>query len=180
MDRLSKGERIVALSSALLVIFSFFPLWATYSFEGFGRNQSEGAKAWDPDAFNLFPKIAILLALVALILVGLRAAGNDFKLPGGWGTVYMVLGGLAFLLLLVTVIQGPRGLEDIAGLEQLQLDGIEAPGFDFSFDVSRGILLYGSLVLAGGIAFGGYLIKQGGAVRASDDPIVTPPPASDA
>ena len=176
MHRLSKGERIVALSSALLVIFSFFPLWATYSFEGFGMTQSESAEVWDADAFYMLPKIAILLALVALILVGLRGAGNEVNLPGDKGTFYMALGGLAFLLLLFTVIQGPRGLEDIAGLDQLQLDGVETSGFDFNFEVSRGILLYGSLVLAGGIAFGGYLLKRGGAVTTSSDTIVTPPP----
>ena len=175
MDRLSKGERIVAISSALLVLFSFFPLWAKYSFEGFGTTQSEGAEAWDPDAFNMLPKLAILLAIVALVVVGLRAA-TDIKLQVDPGPVYMALGGLAFLLLLLTLIQGPRGLEDIAGLDQLQLEGTDLPGFDFDFDVSRGILLYGSLVLAAGIAFGGYLLKQGGAVTASSDPIVTPPP----
>lgn len=155
MERLSKGERIVAISSALLVVFSFFPLWATYSFEGLGQNQSEGAKAWDPDAFNFLPKAAILLALAALLLVGLRAAGKDLKLPGGPGTIYMVLGGLALVLLLVTLIQGPKGIEEIAGLE-----GLDVPGFEFSFDVSRGILLYGSVLLAAGIAFGGYLMKE--------------------
>ena len=169
VDRLSKGERIVAISSALLVVFSFFPLWATYSFEGLGTNESEGAKAWDPDAFNFLPKLAILLAFVALVLVGLKAAGKPIKADSA--TAYMALGGLAFLLLLLTLIQGPKGIEEIAGLE-----GVDIPGFEFNFDVSRGILLYGSLVLAAGIAFGGYLMKQGGAVANPNDTIVTPPP----
>lgn len=171
MQRLSKGERIVAITSALLVIFSVFPLWATYSFEGFGTDQREGAEVWKPDVFNALPKLAIVLALVVLLVVALRAAGQG----SGWpvGKIYMVLGGLAFLLLLVTLIQGPKGLEEIAGLSD-----IEVPGFEFNFDVSRGILLYGSVVLAAGIAFGGYILKEqaeGGTVTTGM--AVPPPPA---
>jgi hypothetical protein len=170
VDRLSKGERIVAISSALLVIFSIFPLWASYSFEAFGTSESEGASAWDADAFSFLPKLAILLALAALVLVGLRAMGKDINLPTDKGTVYMALGGLAFVLLLITVIQGPKGIEDIVGLSD-----IDVPGFEMDFDVSRGILLFGSLVLAGGIAFGGYLLKENPS-GAGEPGLATPPP----
>ena len=173
MDRLSKGERIVAISSALLVIFSLFPMWATYSFEGLGQNESEGANAWDPDAFNFMPKLAILLALAALLLVGIRASGKAISLPVDHGTIYMILGGLAFVLLLLTVIQGPKGIEEIAGIQD-----IDVPGFEFDFDVSRGILLFGSLVLAGGIAFGGYLLKEGGGIVAAPGGETPIPPAT--
>ena len=173
MGRLSKGERIVALSSALLAIFSVFPLWASYSFEGLGQNQSEGASVWSRDVFSFLPKLAIFLALVCLALVIFRAVGQSFNLDHG--TIYMGLGALTFLLLLITVFQGPTGLEELAGLEDMQLEGVP-PAFEFNFEVSRGILLYGSLVLAAGIAFGGYLLKQGGAVTANSDTIVTPPP----
>ena len=173
MDRLSKGERIVAISSALLAIFSLFPLWATYSFKGLGQDESEGASVWSEGVFNFLPKLAIFIALVCLSLVIFKAVGQSFNLDHG--TIYMILGGLALLLLLVTVMQGPEGLGELIGFEDVILNS-DTPGFEFDFDVSRGILLYGSPLLAAGIAFGGYLLKNGGAVTTNSDTIVTPPP----
>ena len=175
MDRLSKGERIVAISSALLAVFSLFPLWATYSFKGLGQDESEGASVWSEEVFNFLPKLAIFIALVCLALVIFKAVGQSFNLDHG--TIYMVLGGLAFILLLLTLFQGPKGVEELAGFSDMQLEEFEnIPGFDFNFEVSRGILLFGAPLLAAGIAFGGYLLKKGGAVtRPSSDTIVTPP-----
>ena len=175
MDQLSKGERIVAISSALLAVFSLFPLWASYSFTGLGQDESEGASVWSEEVFSFLPKLAIFLALVCLALVIFKAAGQSFNLDHG--SIFMALGGLAFILLLLTVFQGPKGVEELAGFSDVQLEGFEdIPGFDFNFEVSRGILLYGAPLLAAGIAFGGYLLKKGGAVTTNRDTIVTPPP----
>jgi hypothetical protein len=175
MDKLSRGERIVLIASAILVVTSIFPLWASYgaSVRGGGVNQesSESFTVWS-DAYNFVPKLAILLGLVALGLAIARMVGAKLDLPASMGLIYVGLGGVATLLLLLTVLFGPRefGLDD---------SGFEAFGVEASFDVSRGILLFVGLVLAAAIAVGGYLHMQeeSGPATATGPAIPPPPPA---
>jgi hypothetical protein len=173
MERLSRGERIVLIASAILVLTSIFPLWASYgaSVTGGGVDQetSESFTVWS-DAYNFVPKLAILLALVALILVITRIAGAKLNLPASMGLIYVGLGGVATLLMLLTVLFGPRefGLED---------SGFEAFGVEASFDVSRGLLLFVGLLLAAAIAVGGYLHMQEESGPADiAGPAIPPPP----
>jgi hypothetical protein len=173
MDRLSRGERIVLFASALLVVTSIFPLWASYeaSIRGGGIDQSssESFTVWS-DAYNFVPKLAILLALVALGLVIAKMVGASINLPATAGLIYAAVGGVATLLLLLTVLFGPRefGLED---------SGFDAFGVEASFDVSRGLFLFLGLVLAAAIAVGGYLhMQEEDETAGATGPAVPPPP----
>jgi hypothetical protein len=171
-SRLSQGEKIVAISSGLLVLLSFFPLWAKYEYDfGAGLSDSERYSAWS-DAFNFLSKLAILLALTALVLVIVRAIGKNVNLPINAGLIYVGLGGLSSLLLLIVVLVGPREIGDIPGVADIDLQGLEA-----GFEVSRGIMLFVGLILAIGILVGGYLHMQGETTGPST-PTTPPPPAS--
>ena len=167
-SRLSQGEKIIAVCSGLLVLFSFFPLWAKYEFDFGVASDSERYSAWS-DAFTFLSKLAILLALTALIFVILRGVGKTVSLP--MGLVYVGLGGLSSLLLLILVITGPRDIAEIPGVGDIDLQGLED-----AFEVSRGIMLFIGLALAIGILVGGYLHMQG----ETDAPVTptTPPPVS--
>ena len=160
-------------ASAILVLTSLLPLWASYGASvrggGIDQEQSESLTVWS-NAYNFVPKLAILLALVALGLVIARIAGARLNLPASMGLIYVGVGGVATLLLLLTVLFGPRefGLED---------SGFEAFGIEASFDVSRGLLLFLGLLLAAAIAVGGYLhMQEESGPAAATGPAMPPPP----
>jgi len=175
-SRLSQGEKIVAVSSGLLVLLSFFPLWAKYEYDVGAFSDSERYSAWS-DAFSFLTKLAVLLALAALVLIIVRAVGKDVNLPVPAGLVYVALGGLTTLLLLIVVITGPKDLGDlgVTGLTGAQLDLLDA-----GFEISRGFMLFVGTALAAGILVGGYLHMQGETTGPSSPttPPATPPPAS--
>ena len=120
LDRLSTGEKIVAGSGILLFILSFIPPWWSVDVpEGFDAVglQSSGS-AWD---LRFLTKLGILLALVAAIVVIIKAFGTNLNLPVPAGTMYMVLAALAAVFLLLEVILGPaegidRGIFAFVGL----------------------------------------------------------------
>jgi hypothetical protein len=162
-NRLTSGEKIVLGASAVLVVLSFVPLWASYSFAGF----SESYGAWS-GAFGFFVKLALILAILALVVTGLRAAGTQLPdLSISLGLLYVALGGLATLGLLIGVLAGPndggigQGIAEAAGL-----------------DISRGFLLFVGVILAAAIAYGGYMHMQteGTASTGIGDPTTPPPP----
>jgi hypothetical protein len=162
MDKLTRGERIVMICSAALVVLSFVPLWASIEVEaGLGfEGVSENGNAWD--AYGFIVKLGIILAVVALGISIARLVGASFTLPP---LTYVGLGAASFVLLLIGVLTGP---ED-AGLGAFA----EAAGID----ISRGLLLFVGVVLAAGIAFGGYLHMQAeGSTTAYGGPVTPPPP----
>jgi hypothetical protein len=168
-SRLSQGEKIVAVCSGLLVLLSFFPLWAKYEFDFGVASDSERYSAWS-DAFTFLSKLAILLALTALVFVIIRGVGKRVNLP--MGLIYVGLGGLTSLLLLILVITGPRDIAEIPGVGDIDLQGLED-----AFEVSRGIMLFIGLALAIGMLVGGYLHMQNAPDETPVTP-TTPPPAS--
>ena len=149
LNRLTNGEKLVLYCSGALVVLSFVPLWASYSFEPIGGlegiDTSQSFNAWS-GAYNFLVKLAILCALVAVGLVIGKAAGASLSLPPA---TYLGLGGAATLFLLIGILTGP---ED---------GGIGAFGELVGLDVSRGILLFVGLILAAGAAYGGYQHMQG-------------------
>ena len=170
-SRLSQGEKIAAVCSGLLVLFSLFPMWAKYEYDfGSGLSDSQSYSAWS-DAFNFLSKLAILLALVVLVILIVKVVKGNINLPVSAGLVYVTLGGLCSLILLLLVITGPRDIGDIPGVPDIDLAGLED-----AFEVSRGIMLFVGLALAIGILVGGYMHMQ----SETDEPIAptTPPPAS--
>jgi hypothetical protein len=170
-SRLSQGERIIAICSGLLVLFSFFPLWAKYESSVGGEEATERGSAWS-NAFNFTAKLAILLAITLLVLVVLRALGSSFDLGVNRGLIYLALGGLATLLLFFLLLTGPKDIPGASEAEEMA----EALGVDISYEVSRGIMLFVGFFLAIGTVIGSYLHMQ----TEADEPAppTTPPPVS--
>ncbi len=139
MSRLTRGEQLVLGSSIVLLVLSFIPMWAKYEVGVTSR-----FSAWS-GAFPFYVKLALILAIIAAALTVIRAAGTQLNLPFAAGLVYVVLMGLATLLLLIGALAGP------AGSEFESLGGIE---------VSRGPLLFASVVIAAIGAYGAYLHMQ--------------------
>ena len=164
MDRLSKGEQILGVSFLVLLILSFLKLWAKIEVDGgaFGvADASSKYSAWD--AYGPLIKLGFLTALIAVIIVGLRAAGvNMPQLPMPLGTIYLILAGITAVTVLLTLLVGPS----------------EDAGF-LGIEVSRGIGLFIGTTLGLAGTFGAYLHKQGGepAPELGGGP-ATPPPAS--
>jgi hypothetical protein len=172
VNRLSRGEKILGAAAGLLFISSFLPFWAKFESKGGGIGASTRYNAWD--AYNFFPvKLAIILALVAVIWVALRAFDVSMNLPTSGGMVAVVLGGLTLLLMLIGLLTGPAG----GGGESFSIGGQE-----FGYEVSRGLMLFVGIVLAAGMAYGGYLAMSedtaAPAYQAPAAPPPGPPPAS--
>jgi hypothetical protein len=167
MKKLSAGERIVLFASAALVVLSFVPLWASYSFEveGLGgipgASDSQSFSAWS-GAYGFLGKLGIILAVVALGLVIARMVGPSFTFPA---VTYVGLGAGSTVLLLIGVLTGP---------EDGGIGGLAAAAV--GFDVSRGILLFVGVVLAAAIAVGGYMHMQAEGATTSVRGAATPPP----
>jgi hypothetical protein len=159
LDKLSKGEKLVGGGSAVLLILSFFSLWWKVEIDtgGLGGGTLRG-NAWE-SGLPIFLKLALILAIAALVLVGLKASGTSITLPVTWGLAYTAIGGLIFLCLLLTVLMGPE--DGGAGL--------------FGVEVSRGILMLVSPIVGAVIAYGGYMHMQG---EGSTMPGATTPPAA--
>lgn len=159
LKNLSTGDKVAGVSSILLLLLSFVKPWASYKISAFGESQSEGASALDGDAFSLLPKLAVLFALVAVVVFIMRATSGK---PDNSSMLYLVLGGLAFVFLLITVIQGPKDITDAiekelgGGIDLGELGDLAG----FSIEATRGILLYIGTLLAAGIAVGGFLSKN--------------------
>ena len=150
MDRLSMGEKIVGAASALLLILSFLPMWAKFelSVEGFeGFDDTSRFGGWS-EATPFIAKLAFILALVALVLVLLRAFAPDVNLPFPLGLTYVGLGALATLLLLLVLLTGPVGDQGTQSF-----GGARA-------EFSRGLAMLIAWIFAAGIAVGGYLHMQ--------------------
>jgi hypothetical protein len=152
LNRLSRGEQILGVCSALLFLLSFFPLWAKYeaSEEAFGAfATTQRFSAWSA-AFNFLMKLGIILALIALVLIIVKAAGglDNVQMPAPLGLIYLGLAGLSFLLLLLFTLIGPE--ESEAGVNVQ----------DFGIEASRGPLLFVGVLLGAGMAVGAYLHFQ--------------------
>lgn len=150
LDRLSTGEKIIAGSGILLFIVSFIPPWWSVDVpEGFDLGLQTSGSAWD---LRFLTKLGIVLALVAAIVVLLKAFGTNLTLPLAPGVFYLVLAGLAAAFLLLEVALGP------------------AQG------VSRGIFSFVGLALALVQTYGAYAHR--GTEPATGTGTTTPPPAS--
>jgi hypothetical protein len=141
IERPTRGERIIVACGAVLLITSWLPLWAKYEYrddiEVFGPSRTS---AWS-GAFTIVPKIALVLVLLVLGVVLLRVVVHA-TLPWPPSRLYLVGGGLAAVLLLLTALVGPNefGYSSVPGLH-----------------ISRGPMLVVAWALAAGIAYGGLL-----------------------
>ena len=140
LNKLTMGDRVIAISGIVLFIFSFFD-WLGYEGAGpFGG--SVAGNAWD---FTLC-WLAVLIGLAMVVLVALKAF--DVSLPdlGGtsWGLILLVMGVVAFAFVLIKLIAGPN-VPDILG------DAV---------DGTRKFGIFVGLLATAGLAAGGYLRFQ--------------------
>jgi len=178
LDRLTKGERIVAVAAGLLIIFSRIELWASYTITNAGESNTDRASVWDPDVFGILPKAAIVLAIAMLAVVVFRAFGGDVPRTVNLGAVYLAGGAIATLLLLITAISGPRDLTEQVGLPELeQFEELMEQIGVIEIDQSRGILLFVGVILAAAVTYGGLLHarERGVPGEAPVDPSSPPP-----
>ncbi len=152
MDKLSKGEQMAGGASVLLLIMSFFSLWAKVEVKGFATIRFN---AWDSGMSALL-KLALILAIVVVVLVGLKASGTSVNMPVTWGRAYTGLGAAITLFLLLAVLVGI----DDGGVGSL---GVE---------VSRGLFMLLSPIVGAVIAYGGYMHMQG---ETAGGPATAPP-----
>jgi hypothetical protein len=98
-------ERQIALVSALGLFVSMFLPW-------YSKTVVEGAKAAQTSqtAFSAFSFVELAVLLVSagvLTMLFSRAEGREFRLPGGDGTIVMIAGGWAALLIFYRMLDKP-------------------------------------------------------------------------
>lgn len=109
LSKLSLGDKIIAVSGILLLIFSFFP-WLGFSFGSFSASGS----AWK---FTLC-WLAVLLGVACVVSVVLKMQGVKLPELGSvtWPQIVLGIAVVAFLFILIKVIAGPgTGGVDISG-----------------------------------------------------------------
>ncbi|HXV06378.1 MAG TPA: hypothetical protein VFP23_10790 [Solirubrobacterales bacterium] len=145
LDRLSRGEKIAAVSAILLFVFMFFDWFGVKvsGAGGFGGSVPGAAgNAWD--ALDVIPIFLVIAIAAALGVAMVRLIEADFEPAVSLNAVVAALGILAALLVLFRVIDPPT-FASYAGV---------------SVEATRKFGLFLGLIAAAGIAYGGYRAMQ--------------------
>ncbi len=137
---LTPEQRLAAVAALALLVTMFLP-W--YGLQSLNR-RTDAIYSHDISAFGdvSFVEAAIfLVAAGVLAMLFARAEGSEFHLPGGDGTVVMVAGGWAALLIFYRVFSRPAGDGYPVGIEW---------GFFLAF------------VAAGALFYAGWRMRAGG------------------
>jgi hypothetical protein len=142
LNKLTTGDRVIAISGIVLFVFSFFDWLGAKAQVGPVEVQSADS-AW---GFTL-TLIAVLLGIAMVVIVALKAFGVELPDLGGvsWGQVLLVMGAIAFVFVLIKLIAGPN-LPDTAGLADVSK--------------TRKFGIFVGLIATAGLAVGGYLRMQ--------------------
>jgi hypothetical protein len=170
--RLSQGEKIAAISAALLFVIMILFTWFSVDFGsdnlGLTGGIDTGANAWQ--AFGFIDIILFVTILVAIGGAVITANASSVNTPVAISAITCGLGILSVLLILFRIVD-PPGSGDIPD------------GFDIG--ISRGIGVFLGLIAAGGIAYGGWRAMeeegtsfqhQADRVTGSGDDSPPPPP----
>jgi hypothetical protein len=123
-------QRIAAVASLALLVTMFFPWYGLQSVNRKGEISSHTINAFGDISFV---EAAVFLVAAGVVLMALaRAEGREFHMPGGDGTIVMIAGGWAALLIFYRVFSRPAGNHYPVGIEW---------GFFLAF-VSAGALTY--------------------------------------
>jgi hypothetical protein len=128
---LKPEQRLAALASFALLVTMFFPWYGLQSL-------NHKTEAINSHTINAFGDVSFVEAAVFLVAAGVvamlfaRAERRTFNLPGGDGTIVMVAGGWAALLIFYRVFDRPDGNGYPVGIEW---------GFFLAF-VAAGALAY--------------------------------------
>lgn len=135
VKKLSTGEMIIGISGIVLFIDSFLDWFGAKAGPFKGTDNAWG--------FTL-PLLAVLIGIAMVVIVALRAFGVVMpdKVGGlGFRLVYL-LGGLAFLLVLIKLIVGPD-IPDVPGVEK-----------------TREVGAYIGVLCTAGLAVGGFMAAK--------------------
>src|ERR1700719_3470517 len=109
-------QRLASAASVALLLTMFFP-W--YGLESLNPK----TRAISSHTINAFGDVAFVAAAVFLVAAAVvvmmlaRAEGREFHLPGGDGTIVMLAGGWAALLIFYRVFSRPAGNGYPVGIE---------------------------------------------------------------
>jgi hypothetical protein len=109
-------QRLAALAALALLVTMFFP-W--YGLQSLNR-KTDAIYSHSISAFGDVSFVEAAIFLVATGVIGMlfaRTEGRDFHLPGGDGTVVMIAGGWAGLLIFYRVFSRPSGGGYPVGIE---------------------------------------------------------------
>ena len=162
LSKLSLGDKIIAVSGILLLIFSFFP-WLGFSYGPFSASGS----AWK---FTLC-WLAVVLGVLCVVYVVLKMQGVKLPELGSvtWGQVVLGVAIVAFVFILIKVIAGPG------------TGGVNLSGSGVSKERKIGIFL--GLISSAGIVAGAFLnVREAGELPGSlggkKEGGATPPPTA--
>jgi hypothetical protein len=124
-------QRLAAVASVALLLTMFFPWYGLQSLNRkTGAISSHTINAFGDVSFVEAAVFLVAAAILAMLLA--RVEGRNFHLPGGDGTIVMVAGGWAALLIFYRVFSRPTGNGYPVGIEW---------GFFLAF-VAAGALTY--------------------------------------
>ncbi|MGI8795267.1 MAG: hypothetical protein ACR2IR_01540 [Acidimicrobiia bacterium] len=156
LNKLTTGDRIVAISAIVFLIAMFLPWYGLDS--DFGDANRNGFD------YFFFGWIPLLLALAMAVQIALaRFTTTEMPKVGSltWGQVHLILGGLAAVLVL---------------LRLLITDSVSAFGVDLG-DLDRKFGLFVAMIAALGLVAGAFLKMQDPAdAGAAGGPAAPPPP----
>jgi hypothetical protein len=145
-------QRLASGASVALLLTMFFPWYGLQSL-----NRKTGAIS--SHTINAFGDVSFVEAAVFLVAAGVvlmmlaRSEGREFHLPGGDGTIVMVAGGWAALLIFYRVFSRPAGNGYPVGIEW---------GFFLAF------------VAAGALTYAGWRMRGG---ERAEPPVIRRPPS---
>jgi multisubunit Na+/H+ antiporter MnhF subunit len=156
LNKLTTGDRVIAVSGIVLLIVSFFD-WLGAEADVGPFSVSDAGNAWD---FTL-PMLAVLIGIAMVVLVSLRAFGVALPDTVPWGLILLIMGGVAVFFVLIKLIVGPN---------------IDTGGVDVDVSKTREFGIFLGLIASAGLAAGGYLRfqEEQGASPAAPPPSAPP------
>jgi len=130
----------IAGGGALALLISVFLDWYKIEFSGLDLG-SAGGSGWETTDLA---KIVALLALAALVIIGIELFAKDVTLPFPASLALIAIGGLATLIVLLRIIDKP---------------GPDIPS-GAGVDIGLGFGIFVALIAAVAVAVGGYLKMQ--------------------
>jgi hypothetical protein len=106
MSKMGSADKIVGGASVVFIIWTFLPFWYSYSGPGADFAEAVGGST-SISGFRGVTLLAWLLAVVAIIEVGIHAMSSGMSLPIKRGLLHLALGGVGALLTLLGLITAP-------------------------------------------------------------------------